>query len=263
MLLSNFSVIMKLNGNRLEIIFWAFEQAYLRAGTGMATHNQEMGEFLSLIKKLTNIKIKDPNHSQLREDIVQEVFLKLHKIDFFSTNRLNVSDDNDRQINAYIMRTVASCYMDQLKSLGISRRLTKSEMEMSGNRYESIKTQLIEDVDENQLISQTARNPDQYVFIKQAYQWIQDCFNTVFSEVKDTSKKDFFNAAFWEFDNYGMTMKEMALHLGYKSTNPTQELKRFAEKVSLCTSPHGIILVNPNEQIQILREQIENAEVNS
>ena len=66
-----------------------------------------------------------------------------------------------------------------------------------------------------------------------------------------------------EFDSYGLTTKALAKHLGYTSSNPTQELKRFAEKVSLCTSPHGIVINNPHEQIQFLREQLTNTEVGS
>jgi len=229
----------------------------------MGTSNQEMGEYLLLIKKLANLKIKTPSHAQLKEDVVQDVLLKLFNNGFFSTNSLGISDDSNKQISTYILNTVRWCYMDQLKSNGISRRLSKSEAEEAGHRYEGIKTEAIEDVDESQFMSTTVENPDHYVFVMQAYQWIEGCFNAVFSETKDTAKKAFFNAAFWEFDNYGMTMKEIAKHLGYKSSNPTQELKRFADKVSLCTSPHGIVLAHPHQQIQFLREQIDNAEANS
>jgi DNA-directed RNA polymerase specialized sigma24 family protein len=229
----------------------------------MGTNNQEIAKYLLLIKKLTNIKIKDPDHRDLKDDVVQDVFLKLYKTDFFSTNDLNTSEDNNRQINGYIVKAIRSCYMDQLKLRGINRRLTRSEAEASGNRYESIQTQAIDDTDENNFISSPTEGPDQYVFIREAYNWIESCFNSASSDMKDTVKRSFFNAAFWEFDNYGLPMKELALYLGYTSSNPTQELKRFAEKVSLCTGPHGILINNPHEQIQFLREQLENTETGS
>jgi hypothetical protein len=177
------------------------------------------------------------------------------------TNDINTSEDNNRKINGYIVKAIRSCYMDQLKLRGINRRLTKSEA--SGNRYESIQTQAIDDTDEDNFISSPTEGPDQYVFIREAYSWIESCFNSASSDMKDTVKRSFFNAAFWEFDNYGLPMKELAIYLGYKSSNPTQELKRFTEKVSLCTGPHGILINNPHEQIQFLREQLENAETAS
>ncbi len=245
--------------NRLR----AYKQAHIWTGKVMGTNNQEIAEYLLLIKKFTSIKIKDPNHQDLKDDVVQDVFLKLYKTDFFSTNDLNTNGDNNRQINGYIVKAIRSCYMDQLKLRGINRRLTPSEAEESGHRYESIKTQAIDETDESNFISSPAEGPDHYVFIKEAYGWIESCFKSVSSDVKDTAKSSFFNAAFWEFDSYGLTMKELARYLGYTSSNPTQELKRFAEKVSLCTGPHGIFINNPHEQIQFLREQLENAEASS
>jgi len=224
-------------------------------------NNQKIAEYLLLIKKLTNIKVKHPDHQDLKDDIVQDVFLKLYRTDFFSTNYLNISDDNNRKISGYIVKAIRSCYMDQLKLRGINRRLTKAEEVASGKRYESIKTQVLEDTDESDFSSSTIEDPEQYVFIQEAYRWIKECFNSVSSDIKDTAKRRFFNAAFWEFDRYGLSMKELAGYLGYSSTNPTQELKRFSEKVSLCTSPHGILVNNPHEQIQFLLEQLENTEI--
>jgi DNA-directed RNA polymerase specialized sigma24 family protein len=229
----------------------------------MAANNQQISEYLLLIKKLTNIKIKNPNHHDLKEDVVQDVCLKLYKSGFFNTNDLNASEDLQRQINGYIVKAIWSCYMDQLKLRGINRRLTRSEAEESGHRYESIKTQDIDETDEGDFIPSPTESPDQYVFIKEAYEWIADCFNSATSDMKDTAKQRFLNAAFWEFDSYGLTIKALAKHLGYTSSNPTQELKRFSEKVSLCTGPHGIFVNNPHEQIQFLREKLTNTEVGS
>ena len=49
----------------------------------MEADNQGLGEYLSLIKKITGWKIKDPNHYGIKEDIVQEAFLKLFNVGFF------------------------------------------------------------------------------------------------------------------------------------------------------------------------------------
>lgn len=261
--LEAFSAIMCIDKTSPVSRLRAFDQVHIRTGAVMAASNQDIAEYLLLIKKLTNIKIKDPGHQDLREDVAQDVCLKLHRTDFFNSNDLNASEDEQRQISAYIVKTIWSCYMDQLNSRGITRRLTKSEAEESGARYEVIKKQDIGETDDRDLSSSAAKDPYQYVFAKEAYDWIVECFNSASSDMRDAAKQRFFDAAFWEFDKYGLTMKALASHLGYASSNPTQELKRFSEKVSLCTAPHGIVINNPNEQIQLLREQLDHTEVTS
>lgn len=230
----------------------------------MKANNKELAEYMLLIKKLTYYKLRtqDPAYQSFAEDIVQESFLKLYKQDFFNNNKLD-SEDNKKMIGAYISRTVYSCFMDQLKTLGINRRLTKAEAISSGQKYENIKHELIEDVNENDIALPNVENPDQYVFVKEAYQWIKGCYTNLLMKINDTDRKTFFEAAFWQFNEYDMPLKTLAKHLGYDSSNPTQELKRFVEKVSMCTQPHGITINNPHEQIQFLREQIESAEVYS
>jgi hypothetical protein len=212
-------------------------------------NNKELAEYMLLIKKLTHYKLKtqDPAYQSFAEDIVQETFLKLYKQDFFNNNKLD-SEDDKKMIGAYIR---------------INRRLTKAESISSGQKYENIKHELIEDVNENDIALPSVENPDQYVFVKEAYQWIKGCYTNLLTKINDTDRKTFFEAAFWQFNEYDMPLKTLAKHLGYDSSNPTQELKRFVEKVSMCTQPHGITINNPHEQIQFLREQIESAEVYS
>ena len=227
----------------------------------VAYNNEEIAEYFLLIKKLTNQKIKSPDHKFIRDDIVQDTFLKLYKNDFFSANQFGVSEVKDMEIASYIKKVISSCYIDHLKSQGLTRRLSKPETNESGYRYQSISTQDIQDVEEGTM-PQTVLNADQYVSLQDAYRWIRECFDSVLSATKDAYKQAFFEAVFWELDKYTMTIKELAICLGYDSSNPTQELNRFVAKVNLCTNPHGVYIDNPREQILFLSEQILNFEAN-
>lgn len=224
----------------------------------MVASKNELGKYLSLIKKATTQGIKTPEHKQFREDIAQDVFLKLYKRNFFDEN--DISDaENEKIITSYVYKTVRSCYMDQLKLQGINRKLTKSEVEASGFRSQNIVNSPIEDVCDSEAAIHAFETPEQYLFAREAYQWIKNCFDSVSLEIPNVERKRFFYAAFWEFASYGMPMKALAGHLGYQSSNPTQELKRFIDKVTMCTQPHGIKISSPHEQIQILQEQLESA----
>tara|TARA_B110000196_G_scaffold293833_1_gene282419 strand:+ start:5881 stop:6567 length:687 start_codon:yes stop_codon:yes gene_type:complete len=224
----------------------------------MVAGNNELGMYLSLIKKITAWKVKTPEHKEFKEDIAQEAFLKLFKRNFF--DEYNISDaENEKIINSYVDKTVWSCYMDQLKLQGINRKLTKSEREATGARSQNIVNSPIEDVCDSEAAIHSFETPEQYLFAKDAYQWIKSCFESVSLEIQNVERKRFFYAAFWEFASYGMPMKALAGHLGYQSSNPTQELKRFIDKVTMCTQPHGIKVSSPHEQIEILREQLESA----
>ncbi|WP_165736288.1 sigma-70 family RNA polymerase sigma factor [Pseudoalteromonas sp. C8] len=228
----------------------------------MKVDNKELAKYMLLIKKITNWKVRDLGHKNLIEDIVQETFIKLFKQGFLEKNSLD-TEDEQKMATAYIKQTVHSCYMDLLASLGINRRLTKAERLNSENKYENIKNDHIDDVDENELTLVETDTPEQQLFVKEAYQWIKNCYLSLLDKVNDQNRKTFFEAAFWQFSDYDMSLKALAEHLGYGSSNPTQELKRFVEKVSLCTQPHGVIVNNPNEQIQFLREQMENSKAHS
>ncbi len=228
----------------------------------MEVENRELAKYMLLIQKITNWRVKDLEHKNLTDDIAQEVFIKLFKQEFFKNNRLD-TDSEKKMAGAYIKQTVISCYMDQLALLGINRRLTKAERVNSGNKYENIKNDHIDDISENELVLVESESPEQQLFVKEAYEWIKSCYLSLVDKINDTNRKMFFEAAFWQFNDYDMPLKSLAVHLGYDSSNPTQELKRFVEKVSMCTKPHGIVVNKPHEQIQFLREQIENSGVDS
>jgi RNA polymerase sigma factor (sigma-70 family) len=218
---------------------------------------QALEGYYLLIKKYTAYKIKSPDHKELIEDVAQEVFIKLFNRDFFSDYDLNNSEDN-KKASSYIAKTVNSCYYDLLTTLGINRRLSQSERSDSGNKYTNIDKSPTEDIDESGAVFSSIGNPEQSVILQDALKWIKSCYESLSSSVKDLNRRQFYEAAFWQFDDYDMPLKELANHMGYKSTNPTQELKRFVEKVSLCTQPHGVKLNKPSEQIQFLLEQIES-----
>ena len=219
----------------------------------MQISNQELAKYMLVIKKITNFKVIDKS---IVDDISQEVFIKLFKQDFFSQNKFD-TEEEEKSTGAYIKRTVHSCYMDYLTSNGINRRLTKSEKAISGNSYQNINYDHIDDVSESELNLVEAENPEQQLFAKEAYDWIKGCYTAVSEKIKDTKRRAFFEATFWHVEYYGLPLKKLASQLGYISSNPTQELNRFIEKVSMCTQPHGVVVQNPQEQIQFLREQIE------
>jgi len=225
----------------------------------MNADKENLGKYLSLIKKVADWKIKDPTHHDIKEDVVQEAFIKLLKIGFFARNEFD-DEQIQKQITSYISRTVQTCYMDQLRKLGYNRRLTKAERESKGKKYENIIKDQIGDVEEKvETLIQTV-TPDQYIFIKEAYQWIKDCFESLSAGISNLNKKRFFHAAFWRLDDYGLSIKNLAEQFGYTSANPTRDLKHFTSKVSHCTEPYGVVVTSPNEQIQILLELIENSE---
>jgi len=221
-----------------------------------------MNEYLLLIKKYTGYRVKNPDHNDLKEDVVQEVFIKLYKGDFFSRHNF-YSEDDKGSIISYIKRVVNTCYIDQLKLQGFNRRLTKAEQEESDNKYKNIENTQFENIDQNNESLHHSDSPEQYTFIKEAYQWVKNCFDKLVIEINDIKRKEFFEAAFWKFNQYELPVKKLAHYLGYESTNPTQELNRFTTKVSSCTQEYGITINNLQDQIEIMQEEIEKSEVNS
>ena len=224
----------------------------------MEDDRKKVAIYLLIIKKKVISRVREYEQANLIDDIVQEVFIKLLKNDFFKNNDLETVIEI-RKAEAYIKQTVNSCYLDQLSLLGFNRRLTKAERVASGNKYENIKNDQIDDIVENELTLVEPVTPEQQLFVKEAYEWIKSCYLSLLDAIKDTNRKLFFEAAFWQFQDYDMPLKSLAAHLGYRSSNPTQELKRFVEKVSMCTQPHGIVVKDPHDQIQFLREQIQDS----
>jgi DNA-directed RNA polymerase specialized sigma24 family protein len=221
----------------------------------MTVSNEILSEYLVLIKKITSKKVNSPEHYNLREDVAQETFLKLYRRDYFNNNDLH-DETQKNLIASYIAHTVKSCFLDHLQTMGLSRRLTKSERELSEGRYKNIITEVVEDVCESDTSLHSSESPEQHLFVKEAYGWIKSCFEGLIEQINDKSRKSFFETAFWQFEQFDMPMKMLAGHVGYSSSNPTQEFNRFTKKVSLCTQPHGIEVVAPHGQIQFLREQI-------
>ena len=226
----------------------------------MEADNQRLGEYLALIKKITGWKIKDPNHYSIKEDVVQEAFLKLFNAGFFNKHDFH-NEEEQKMISVYVGKTIHSCYLDQLKKQGYIRHLTKAEKESEGIKYKNINHDPIEDVIKTDEALTDSDTSDQYIFIKEAYQLIKHCFELHSAKIQNMDQQKFFYAVFWRFDDYGLPMKNLATHLGYESTNPTQELNRFVTKVSKCTEPNGITVIKPHKQIPYLQEQLDNSGV--
>lgn len=218
------------------------------------TDEQLLAEYLVLIKNKVNYEIKNPEHVGFKDDIVHDVFLKLYKSDFFEKYKLN---DKEQGLIAatYIGRTVHSCYIDYLKKAGISRQLTEKERQQSGNKFTSIGSDDIDDLETS--LEGSSFSAEQYLMAKQAYQIIKDCFQGAISGISNVVKASFLNEAFWELAKYDLPIKQLAKHLGYENSNPTQDFNRFVQKVSECTQPSGINLANPDEQIEFLKQIIE------
>jgi DNA-directed RNA polymerase specialized sigma24 family protein len=222
----------------------------------MADNNKEMLEYLLLIKKTTkSIRLNlFFDHDSIEDDVSHDAFIKLFESGFFTKQ-------NHTGKNSYIYRTVKNCFFDKLKSLGVIRNLTKAEKENTVNKYENIISITMDEFIETSEPVADSVTPEGYINAKEAYQWIKSCFDTVYNEIKDLKRQSFFNSAFWWHNDKGIPVKELARFLGYETSNPTQELKRLIQKVSLCTEQYGITVTNPHEQIQFLQEQIENVEV--
>lgn len=221
---------------------------------------QEAAQFLLLIKKLVNRQIKDSAHYEFKDDIINDVFLKLYSNDFFHTHTLDDKDAGNVAA-AYIKRVVASCYFDQLKSAGIMVRATQQETKMTGKKTEQIKHDSIHDSDDAddksrvEVVSEYA-SALTLMEAEDAYQIIKACFNVAVEKVVDRAKLLFYQIAFWELDEYNMSLKDLAAHVGFANSNPTQDFNRFVEKVSVCTEKGHIFLRNPNEQIEFLKQLI-------
>ena len=75
----------------------------------MGTSNKELAHYALLIKKSAYRRIQDANRENFIEDVIQEVFLKLHKQNFFEKNTFD-SEESKKQIYSYINLTVNTCY---------------------------------------------------------------------------------------------------------------------------------------------------------
>ncbi|MEA3587648.1 hypothetical protein J6I75_04725 [Pseudidiomarina sp. 1APP75-27a] len=216
----------------------------------MNDRERRAAELLLLIKKVANLHIKNSLHVELKNDVVQDVFIKLFRSANFAS--LDLDDTVEaRSAVSYIRKTVASSYIDALVAQGLLvRARTEGEQKYAQT----------DNLDENSLVSQIAdATGDQASFsteLSRAYKRIKECFDASFAAIKDVSRKSYLYAAFWDKADYDVPMKELATIMGYSSTNPTQEFQRFTLKVESCTQPYGITIVNLDDEIQFLKEYI-------
>ncbi len=208
-------------------------------------------KYLLLIKKTSShIRKKSfQDYAEMEEDVAHDAFLKLMSSGFFERERHS-------GVNTYIYKTVQTCFIDRLKSIGVIRSLTTGEKEHSENKYENIRSVNLDEFSElAEPVSDTLTHSDTLIAVE-AYQWIKSCFEAVYSSISNEKRRAFFKSAFWFDCEYDIPMKKLAELVGYTSTNPTQEFNRLVEKVSQCTEPHGVNVVKPREQVQFLLEQV-------
>lgn len=216
----------------------------------LSENERKTAELLLLIQKVTHLHIKNPAHFELKNDVVQDVFLKLYKSANFASLDLNDTIEARSAVN-YIRKTVANCYVDALVNQGMLVRTPGDEK----RRYAQA-----ENLDDNQLTTQiVGADRDQTSLnteLSRAYKWIKQCFDASVETIKDVSRRAYLNAAFWEKTHYDVPLKELASLVGYSSTNPTQELQRFTLKVESCTQHYGITIVNLGDEVQFLKEYL-------
>ena len=213
-------------------------------------------KYLLLIKKtVSHIRSRSfSGYADIEEDDAHDAFLKLLGNGFFAR-----SDHSGEK--SYIYKTVENCFIDRLKSMGVIRNLTKAEKEKTGKKTESITFLDVDDADEVRKPVSDSISQSDALYAEQAYRWIKACFEAVYNKISNAQRQAFFKSAFW-FDNEDdIPLKELAALVGYTSSNPTQEFNRLVNKVSLCTEPNGVSVVNPKEQVQFLLEQIESMRV--
>lgn len=221
-------------------------------------NDKELYQLLKLITKISNNVIRNTEHQDLRDDIVNEVFLKVYDTEFIKTHSLN-KEEQALAVASYIKRAVKSCYFDSLVKLGILRRSTKAEKENTGNKSQNIKSVAINSSEENVFVDLEESDNyshEQYLIAKSAYTTIQNCFYKAINTVKEKAKAEFIKSAFWNYGNFDLPLKQLAKVVGYDKSNPTQDFNRFIEKINLCTNSYDIRLVNVGEQIDILRQII-------
>ena len=216
---------------------------------------QQLGRFMVLIERLTNAENKEPDYIKFREDVAQDVFLKLYRGDFFESHSLD-NPDEAKQSTVYIKRTIMTCFQDQLMREGIYRKRAVSDVQDDDGEtnYKQLEQHSMDDANHEFSFTSNDFSAEQILIAQQSYQIIQACFATAMMSVTDQAKHAFYQAVFWELDKYDLSVKELAAYLGYQTSNPTQDFNRFVEKVSNCTERDGIKVVNPNEQVEFLKQ---------
>jgi DNA-directed RNA polymerase specialized sigma24 family protein len=204
------------------------------------TDNYTLEIYLAFIKKAAANKMWD---RELQDDVVQDVFIKLHNKDFFNENDLE-DGKVSKQAGVYIYTTVKRHSIDVYRKRNPKDSITDSINIDSDDEFSAKELPSLDmGIEESCLVSEEAKN---------AYSAIMNCFELSLKLVKGEEKLTFFYTAFWELSDFGMTIKELAKHLGFVNSNPTQEFNRFVSKVSNCTEKNGVKLTKPNEQVEIL-----------
>jgi hypothetical protein len=213
-----------------------------------------MAKFLVLIKKMVNKKIQNQDQHDIKENVCQEVFMKLLQKDFFDTHTFEGPQEDIKKFTSYISFAVNSAYVDELLKLGLSHRSSRDERMSTGHSYISPKNHSFDDIGEHPSSLHQADTSIDKIFAEEAYLFIQHCFELTARKYINDNHRMFYETAFWGLAECKMSIKDLATHLGFTSTNPTQAFNRFARKVSTCTQQHGITLKSPNDKIQILLE---------
>ena len=204
--------------------------------------NKKLGSYLLFIK---NSVAKKVWIQEVREDIQQEVFIKLFKKGFFDQHDL-VDGKISPQAGGYIASTVDSCFYDHV----LRKKYKKRSCDEGDEYIEKIPVSPFEDCSEEEDFFSIPANVS--IEAKEALDVIKKCFENFAEATKDKLKATFFEAAFWRRNYLDMSVKELAENMGFIHSNPTQEFNRFLTKVSGCTEKQDVILSAPNDQIEIL-----------
>ncbi len=179
-------------------------------------------KYLLLIKKTSShIRKKSfQDYAEMEEDVAHDAFLKLMSSGFFERERHS-------GVNTYIYKTVQTCFIDKLKSIGVIRSLTTAEKEQSKNKYENIRSVSLEEFSAIAEPMSDFLSLSDTLFAAEAYQWIKSCFEAVYSSIYNEKRRAFFESAFWFDSEYDIPMKKLAELVGYSSTYRSLYFFRF------------------------------------
>lgn len=213
------------------------------------TDSAVIAPYFGIIKKCVAREVAIDAH--YKDDIQQEVLLKLYRADAFE----NFSLDNEDQRNmavSYIRKTVKRCHIDYLLRNNIIKRLDENEQSAHNERYQRLAT--AEDIDEHAaFISGNSVEAETAVAANQVLEIIKGCLDGALLSIKNIARASFLKEAFWR-QEYDLPLKALAETLGFDNSNPTQDFNRFIAKVDECTSPQGIKLNDANHQVEIITQ---------
>jgi hypothetical protein len=215
-----------------------------------------LGKFMLFIDKATKAEIKDRDFVQYREDVAQDAFLKLYRSGYLAENSIETEDDVKR-VTAYIRMTVHSCYMDFLTKNGFNHRRTADDeyIDDKNTKYVKNKNESLNDPDADLSLEDNHQfDANQLYQARQAYDSIVYCFQKATEMIKEKVRRDFYQIVFWDLEDHNMSIKELAAHMGFINSNPTQDFNRFVQRVSDCTEKDGYKIVNASEQINFLKQ---------